>query len=85
MNELPYNEVIHWLYGAAWLILQSQDAFSIQWALLIPSILQKPFTLALTLSEKGATEGFEQRDDMMWLYHILYDSLEQSGQSQGQE
>ena len=42
VSELPYNKVIHWLYGVAWLILQSQDAFSIQWALLIPSILQKP-------------------------------------------
>ena len=32
--KLPKNILIHWLYGVACLLFQSQDTFSIQWTLL---------------------------------------------------
>ena len=40
VSELPYNQWIHWLDGAACLIFQSQDTLSVPWALFVPSILQ---------------------------------------------
>lgn len=42
--ELLYKISIHWLYGASCLAFQSQDSFSVWWALSIPSVLQQHFS-----------------------------------------
>ena len=38
--KLPYNKRIHRLHGAACLILQPQDTFSVRWTLFVPSVLR---------------------------------------------
>ena len=40
VSTLPYSKLIHWLYGAACLVFQSQYAFSVWWALFVPSLHQ---------------------------------------------
>lgn len=42
LRKLPYNILIHCLYGAACLVVQSQNTISVQWALFVPSLLRHP-------------------------------------------
>ena len=43
--KLSFNKLIHWSHGAASLTSQSQDAFSVQWTLVAPSVLPLSFRL----------------------------------------
>ena len=39
VSKLPCNQGIHWLHGASCIIFWSRNAFSVQWALFVPSVL----------------------------------------------
>ena len=45
-SKLPYNKLMHWLYGAPSLIFRSLDTFSVQQVLFVPSTLQQQTTLS---------------------------------------
>ena len=58
VSKLPCNKWIHWLHGDSCIIFWSRNAFSVQWALSVPSVLQHlPSLIYVSQSNGFQKEG----------------------------